>query len=402
MSRFFTFFDTFIGSGYAVTMWNHPDRPYQDLPALPPSGVVETPAVLKATITASRALARLDGAYKRLPDPTMLINLIPLMEAQASSEIENIVTTNDELFKAANGALPDVTPQVKEALRYREALRAGHESLATRPITTKTAIEVCSHIHARTAIIRDQPGTYIGNPTTGNRMYTPPEGRDVILDHLSAWERFLHSNHGLDPLVVMALSHYQFEAIHPFFDGNGRTGRVLNLLILIETGLLQLPILYLSGHVMRHKDTYYERLDAVTREDAWEPWILFMLDGVESTARWTLDLVETTDTMRLPRSPGSCSRSPTSGSTTSWRLASPSARLLPGGSPRSLTRGWSSRRRSAETSCSSTHACSRRCSRRPCPTEAPPHHGGAPRVPRPGPEGGTPPRPIITSSTVRR
>lgn len=238
-------------------MWNHPDRPYQDLPALPPSGVVETPAVLKATITASRALARLDGAYKRLPDPTMLINLIPLMEAQASSEIENIVTTNDELFKAANGALPDVTPQVKEALRYREALRAGHESLATRPITTKTAIEVCSHIHARTAIIRDQPGTYIGNPTTGNRMYTPPEGRDVILDHLSAWERFLHSNHGLDPLVVMALSHYQFEAIHPFFDGNGRTGRVLNLLILIETGLLQLPILYLSGHVMRHKDTYY-------------------------------------------------------------------------------------------------------------------------------------------------
>lgn len=298
MSKFFTFFDTFIGSGYAVTMWNHPDRPYQDLPALPPSGVVETPAVLKATITASRALARLDGAYKRLPDPTMLINLIPLMEAQASSEIENIVTTNDELFKAANGALPDVTPQVKEALRYREALRAGHESLATRPITTKTAVEVCSHIHARTAIIRNQPGTYIGNPTTGNRIYTPPEGRGVILDHLSAWERFLHSDHGLDPLVVMALSHYQFEAIHPFFDGNGRTGRVLNLLILIETGLLQLPILYLSGHIMRHKDTYYEQLNAVTREDAWEPWILFMLDGVESTARWTLDLVETTDTMR--------------------------------------------------------------------------------------------------------
>ena len=115
---------------------------------------------------------------------------------------------------------------------------------------------------------------------------------------MSSGPTVLHADSGFDPLVVMALSHYQFEAIHPFFDGNGRTGRVLNLLILIETGLLQLPILYLSGHVMRHKDTYYERLDAVTREDAWEPWILFMLDGVESTARWTLDLVETTDTMR--------------------------------------------------------------------------------------------------------
>lgn len=287
-----------MGNGYAVTMWNHPDRPYQDLPTLPPPGIVETPPVLKATINASRALARLDGAYKRLPDPTMLINLIPLMEAQASSEIENIVTTNDELFKAANGALQAMTPQVKEALRYREALRVGYESLTSHPITTQTAIAVCSHIHARPAAIRNQPGTFIGNPTTQERVYTPPEGRDVILDHLSAWERFLHGDHGIDPLVVMALAHYQFEAIHPFFDGNGRTGRVLNTLILIEKGLLRLPVLYLSGHIMRHKDTYYERLSAVTREDAWEPWILFMLSGIESTAAWTLDLVETTDEIR--------------------------------------------------------------------------------------------------------
>lgn len=275
-----------------------PDQPYQDLPPLPPNGVVETPAVLKATISASRALARLDGAYKRLPDPTMLINLIPLMEAQASSEIENIVTTNDELFKAANGALSTLTPQVKEALRYREALRAGHESLDLRPITHQTAIDVCSILQASPAIIRNQPGTYIGNPATGRCIYTPPVGKDVILDHLSAWERFLHGDHGLDPLVVMALTHYQFEAIHPFFDGNGRTGRILNLLILIETGLLELPILYLSGHIVRHKDTYYERLNAVTHNGEWEPWILFMLSGIESTARWTLDLVERTDQMR--------------------------------------------------------------------------------------------------------
>ncbi|MFZ2625004.1 MAG: Fic/DOC family N-terminal domain-containing protein [Propionibacterium sp.] len=238
------------------------------------------------------------GGYKRLPDPTMLINLIPLMEAQASSEIENIVTTNDELFKAASGALTNETPQIKEALRYREALRAGFESLASRPFTTQTAIDVCSHIQASPAIIRDQPGTSIGNPVTGQRIYTPPERKDVILDHLSAWERFVHGGHGLDPLVVMALAHYQFEAIHALFDGNGRTGRILNMLILIETGLLQLPILYLSGHIVRHKDTYYERLNAVTQGAEWEPWVLFMLSGVESTAQWTLDLVEKTDRMR--------------------------------------------------------------------------------------------------------
>lgn len=276
----------------------NPNQPYQDLPRLPPPGMIETPAILKATIAASRALARLDGGYKRLPDPTMLINLIPLMEAQASSEIENIVTTNDELFKAASGALPNETPQIKEALRYREALRAGFESLASRPITTQTAIDVCSHIRASPAIVRDHPGTYIGNPVTGQRIYTPPERKDVILDHLSAWERFIHGDHGLDPLVVMALAHYQFEAIHPFFDGNGRTGRILNMLILIQTGLLQLPILYLSGHIVRHKDTYYERLNAVTQAAEWEPWVLFMLSGVESTAQWTLSLVEKTDLMR--------------------------------------------------------------------------------------------------------
>lgn len=290
--------DTFFPCGYAIDMWNHPDRPFQDLPPLPPAGDVESPTVLKAAISASRALARLDGAYERLPDPTMLINIIPLMEAQASSEIENIVTTNDELFKAASGALPAPTPQVKEALRYREALRAGFDSLRERPLTVRTAIEVCSRIQGREAVIRDLPGTFIGSPATKRRIYTPPEGKGLLLDHLSAWESFLHADNGLDPLVVMALAHYQFEAIHPFFDGNGRTGRVLNTLFLIESELLRLPILYLSGYIVRHKDTYYERLNAVTCEDAWQPWILFMLAGIESTAKWTLRIVETTDRMR--------------------------------------------------------------------------------------------------------
>ncbi|MDC4233472.1 Fic family protein [Actinomyces sp. B33] len=279
-------------------MWNTPDEPYQDLPPLPPAAQIETPAVLKGVISASRALARLDGACKRLPDPTMLINLIPLLEAQASSEIENIVTTNDELFKAAHGALSAMTPQVKEALRYREALWAGFESVRERPITTATAIAVCEGINGHQVQIRNRPGTYIGNPRTGRRIYTPPEGQETIQRHLSAWESFLHGDHGIDPLVVMALAHYQFEAIHPFFDGNGRTGRILNLLVLIESGVLELPILYLSGHITRHKDEYYRLLKGVTRNDEWTPWILFLLSGITETATWTLDLVERTDELR--------------------------------------------------------------------------------------------------------
>lgn len=280
-------------------MWTRADEPYQHLPPLPPTLEVETPAVLKAAIGANRELARLQGAYTRLPDPTILINLIPLMEAQASSEIENIVTTNDELFKAASGVLETPTPQVKEALRYREALRIGYTATRDRPLTSQTALAVCSQIVGHEARVRDTPGTYIGNPGNARRIYTPPEGRDVLLNHLAAWENFLHADDGLDPLVRMALSHYQFEAIHPFFDGNGRTGRIINILLMIKYGLIELPVLYLSGHIMRHKDAYYNRLNAVTREDAWQPWILFMLAGVESTARWTLDLVDMTDAMRV-------------------------------------------------------------------------------------------------------
>ena len=157
-------------------MWHHPDRPHQNLPPLPPAKDVETPVVLKATVAASRALARLDGACKRLPDPTMLINLIPLMEAQASNEIENIVTTNDELFKAAHGALTQPTPQVKEALRCCEALRAGVESLTSRPLTKQTAIDICSRLLGRPSIIRNTPGTYIGTPMNGKGSTRLPRG----------------------------------------------------------------------------------------------------------------------------------------------------------------------------------------------------------------------------------
>lgn len=276
-------------------MWNNPDQPYQLLPEVPAAKILETPAVLKANISAARALARLDGTCCRLPDPTMLINLIPLMEAQASSEIENIVTTNDELFRAANGAMHNTTPQVKEALRYREALRVGYESLKNKPITTNTAIDICSHILGKPAIIRDSPGTYIGNPATSTKIYTPPVGVETILRHLANWEKLLHLRQDLDPLVIMAAAHYQFEAIHPFFDGNGRTGRIINMLYLIDAQLLKLPILYLSGYIVRTKSEYYRRLGNVTTRGDWESWLVYMLNGVEITANWTTALVEQID-----------------------------------------------------------------------------------------------------------
>ncbi len=274
-------------------MWTTPELPYQNLPPLPPASSVETPRVLKAVISASRHLSALDAACRRLPDPTILINTIPLLEAQASSEIENIVTTNDEVFRAAHSALPGAgTPAVKEALRYRQALRVGAESLLDRPLHTNTAVDICSILQGHTASIRATPGTYIGNPATKQVIYTPPTGRDVIEGHLALWERFLHEDHGIDPLVSMALQHYQFEAIHPFADGNGRTGRILNLLYLVHKDLLQEPVLYLSGYIVRHKDEYYRLLRAVTEVDDWESWILFMVDGCGTMASWTLSLIE--------------------------------------------------------------------------------------------------------------
>lgn len=273
-------------------MWTSPEIPRNDLPPLPPPGEIETVPVLKAVIEARTALARLDESCSQLPDPSMLINIVPLLEAQASSEIENIVTTNDELFRAAHDALSQPqTPAVKEALQYREALRVGSDAIKKRPLGINTAMDVCSTIRGLQAFIRNTPGTFIGNPVTKERIYTPPEGAEVIQHHLDLWEKFLHTDHHLDPLIVMALQHYQFEAIHPFTDGNGRTGRILNMLSLIEGGLLRSPVLYLSGYIVRNKSEYYARLRGVTQRDQWDDWLLFMINACRITANWTLDLV---------------------------------------------------------------------------------------------------------------
>ena len=266
------------------------DVPYNSLPGLPPQADLESKAVLKACITARAALAELKQAAELIPNQTMLINTIPLLEAKDSSEIENIVTTTDQLFQHALGDLFGSTPAdpaTKEALRYRSALHRGYLSLKDRPLCTATAVEICRTLKAVDLDIRRTPGTQLANDRTGEVIYTPPEGEALLRELLANWERFIHNEEALDPLVRMAVGHYQFEAIHPFIDGNGRTGRVLNILYLIQQDLLGLPILYLSRHIIAHKADYYRLLLDVTRNQAWEPWLLFMLQAVETTSQWT-------------------------------------------------------------------------------------------------------------------
>ena len=265
-------------------------RPYMQLPSLPLSQDMESRAVLKACIAARAALAELKQAAGLIANQTMLINTIPLLEAKDSSEIENIVTTTDKLFQHAQ-ADSQADPATKEALRYRTALFKGYQSLSNRPLCTVTAVEICTTLKGVEMNIRKAAGTQLINDRTGQVIYTPPEGEQVIRDLLANWEKFLHNEEDIDPLVRMAVGHYQFEAIHPFVDGNGRTGRVINSLFLIQQNLLQLPILYLSRHIIAHKADYYRLLLEVTKEQAWEPWILFMLAAVEQTSRWTTEKI---------------------------------------------------------------------------------------------------------------
>jgi Fic family protein len=267
-----------------------PEQPYNNLPQLPPRADLDSMAILKACIPARVALAELKQVGELLPNQGLLINILPLLEAKDSSEIENIVTTTDKLFQYANeDNLADQA--TKEALRYRTALNQGFRALSDRPLCSNTAIEICSTIKGIEMDVRKVPGTTLVNPVTEEVIYTPPEGESIIRELLENWETFLHKNDSIDPLIKMAVAHYQFEAIHPFLDGNGRTGRVLNILFLIDAGLLTLPILYLSRYIVQNKQNYYHLLTSVTREENWEGWILYMLNAVESTANWTTNKI---------------------------------------------------------------------------------------------------------------
>lgn len=269
-----------------------PERPYNELPLLPPAAEVETRAVLKRCITARAALAELKQAAELIPNQAMLINTLPLLEARASSEIENIVTTTDELFRHV-GNEAQANPATKEALRYSRSLFEGFNALKQTPLNTRTAEQVCTTIKGVEMTVRRTPGTTLKSDGTGETIYTPPEGETLLRDKLANWERYLHNETELDPLIRMAVGHYQFEAIHPFTDGNGRTGRVLNSLFLIQEGLLTLPILYLSRYIIQNKADYYRLLLQVTREDDWESWLLYLIKGVEETASWTTAKIAT-------------------------------------------------------------------------------------------------------------
>lgn len=268
-----------------MTAW-HPDQPYNDLPLLPPTTELETRTVLKQCISARAALAQLKEAAELIPNQGVLINALPLLEAQASSEIENIVTTTDRLFQFQNAG-EHADSATREALRHSSALLEGFGALKHHPLNTRTAEQVCTRIKGIQMQVRRVPGTALANQITGAVIYTPPVGEDLLRAKLANWERYLHEARDIDPLIRMAVGHYQFEAIHPFTDGNGRTGRILNSLYLIEEELLTLPILYLSRYIIKNKAAYYRLLLEVTRDHAWEPWIVYLLRGIEDTAQWT-------------------------------------------------------------------------------------------------------------------
>lgn len=270
-----------------------PTQPFNDLPDLPPTEDLETKPVLLQLNRATRQLAELKGRTRSLPNPDILLSTLALNEAKDSSEIENIITTHDELYRGLTMDSLGLSIQAKEVLHYREALWRGTEIIRARPLfTTNLCVELAAIIKEHGAGIRAQSGTRIVSDKTDAVIYTPPEGESIIRDKLASLERFANEqDDGLDPLIKAALIHYQFEAIHPFYDGNGRTGRIVVILYLLIAGLLDWPILYLSRYIIRHKAEYYQGLRGVTEQGAWEPWLLYVLQAVEDTARDTSERI---------------------------------------------------------------------------------------------------------------
>lgn len=267
-------------------------QPYNDLPLLPPKVELETKEILTKTIRASRALAQLNGAIRNLPNPSFFLDTLHLQEAKASSEIENIITTNDDLYQAVVADKKFHNPATKEVISYKEAIWLGFNRLERQPfITTNLCIELAQCIKQNTSGIRTTPGTTLSN-TQGEVIYTPPSGEQVIREKMANLEAFINENDTIDPLIKMAVSHYQFEAIHPFSDGNGRTGRILLLLQLKLEKLLDVPALFLSEYIIEHKEMYYEGLRTVTENNDWSKFILYMLDMVETSAISGLERLE--------------------------------------------------------------------------------------------------------------
>lgn len=264
----------------------------QPLHQLSPTRFDSAP-VLKKLALASRSLAELKGVAASIPNQAILINALGLQEAKDSSAIENIVTTHDELFKDETSAGALTSPAAKEVLRYRQALRTGFERVSkTGLITINDTLAIQAELEQNRAGFRKLPGTVLKDGA-GNTVYTPPQDPATILAFMRDLERFINDDDlfEADPLIKMALIHHQFESIHPFYDGNGRTGRILNVLYLVQKGLLDIPVLYLSRHILRNKDTYYHLLQSVREKGAWEEWIVYILDAVAATSRQTIGTI---------------------------------------------------------------------------------------------------------------
>lgn len=265
------------------------------LAELPPSVDLETKAILKQLVPAHRYLAELKGVVKTIPNQTILINTLPLLEAKDSSAIESIITTHDELYKENLFEDYVSSSAAKEVQNYAHAMKEGYEELLEKKLlTTNQILTIHSIIEKNRAGLRVLPGTELKNDRTGQTVYIPPQNNSEIIGLMNNLEKVINDNsyYPVDPLIKMAVIHYQFESIHPFYDGNGRTGRIINILYLILNDLLELPVLYLSRYIIRNKDEYYILLQAVREKNDWEAWVLYILKGIEITAKDTINTVE--------------------------------------------------------------------------------------------------------------
>lgn len=263
-----------------------------EMDMLPPKYEVENLKILKALNNTSRALGELKGEIKKIPNSQILIDTISLQEAKDSNEVENIVTTDDELYQAAIDT-KNIPQAAKEAQNYASALKLGYAIINEKGILTLNDIKKVQQLVSPNHPIRKVPGTVLKNPTTQEVVYTPPQHHNQIMELLSNLEKYINEPdfHDIDPLIKMPIIHYQFESIHPFYDGNGRTGRILNMLYLVHQELLDIPVLYLSSFIIRNKTDYYRLLQEVRTEHKWEEWIIWMLKGVEITAKETIAVV---------------------------------------------------------------------------------------------------------------
>lgn len=262
---------------------------------LPLQRDVENKAILKKAAKAHQALAELKGVANSIPNETILINTLSLQEAKDSSAIENIVTTHDELFQSDLLSHDFKSLAAKEVFSYAKALRSGFEKVKKNGLLINSYIlEIQSELEENRAGYRKVPGTSLKNDQTGEVVYTPPQHPEEIIALMNNLETFINDDEmsDLDPLIKMAIIHHQFESIHPFYDGNGRTGRIINILYLVKQELLKIPILYLSRYINENKSSYYRLLQEVRDNDNWEDWIVFILEGVEQTSKQTIFLIE--------------------------------------------------------------------------------------------------------------